>query len=68
MDGLPVSRRRWIGVVRAGGGHFEDHCLVMARDRVLFDPVCSVVPPAGSELLAHTPDAVSYGLTLDKRR
>lgn len=34
---LPTRRARWIGVV-PGAGSFNDHCLVMSRDEVLFDP------------------------------
>jgi hypothetical protein len=34
----PVRRRRWIGVVELPG-LFMDHCLVMSRATILFDPV-----------------------------
>lgn len=35
---VPVARRRWIGIVQFAGV-FNNHCLVMSRDEVLFDPV-----------------------------
>jgi len=34
---VPASRRRWIGVVPMPGD-FMNHCLVMSRETVLFDP------------------------------
>lgn len=34
---VPAGRRRWIGVVPLRG-QFNDHCLVMRGDDVLFDP------------------------------
>ena len=34
---LPLKEERWIGVVPLDGW-FNSHCLVMRRDRLLFDP------------------------------
>lgn len=34
---IPAPRARWVGVVRFPGA-FQDHCLAMAHDRVLWDP------------------------------
>jgi hypothetical protein len=34
----PAGHPRWIGVVPLRG-HFNDHCLVMSGDEILFDPV-----------------------------
>jgi hypothetical protein len=38
----PANRRRWIGIVPMHGV-FNDHCLVMDRERCLFDPTHSGV-------------------------
>lgn len=34
---MPARRRRWIGIVPLPG-NFHDHCLVMSRGEILFDP------------------------------
>jgi hypothetical protein len=34
---VPVPRRRWVGVIPRPGW-FQDHCLVMCRGEVLWDP------------------------------
>ena len=44
---VPANRRRWIGIV-PWRGDFNDHCLVMRMDRLLFDPAYlggNYVPP-----------------------
>jgi hypothetical protein len=80
---LPVPRRRWIGLVRslhktaytlergqlvkADMAAFHDHCLVMARNRLLFDPSCSVRPPPGFQTLGHRPEHVSEGISFDRK-
>lgn len=40
-DEVPVARDRWVGVCPdpAGSWMLGDHCLVMSRERLLFDPM-----------------------------
>jgi hypothetical protein len=45
---------------------FNDHCLVMAHDRLIFDPSCSVRLPPGMQLMRHSPDQITYGISFDK--
>jgi hypothetical protein len=73
---LPAPRDRWIGVSgsgtaaaaekRKGASPFLDHCLVMCRDRILFNPVCSVVPPPGTEAGGYR-YSFTYGISFDKK-
>jgi hypothetical protein len=72
---VPVPRRRWIGVVvieasRFARGHdepvFDDHCLIMSFDRLIFDPMCSVTPPPGMRLMDFRPTDITYGITFDR--
>lgn len=74
-EGLPLPQQRWIGVVvddpddGETEDHFLDHCLVLVRDRLLFDPACSVKPPPGMEPLSaghFSLDQITYGFSLDK--
>jgi hypothetical protein len=69
---VPLQRHRWIGVTVWDGDRstartpFQDHCLVMTDDRVVFDPSCSVRLPAGKRLLRSDPSQISYGITFDE--
>jgi len=69
-DQVPVARRRWIGVVvverRPDEKPFDDHCLVMADDRLVFDPMCSVKPPPGMRVRTFDPSEITYGLSFDQ--
>jgi hypothetical protein len=74
-DSVPVPRDRWIGVVVAEpdeevADDFLDHCLVLARDRLLFDPACSVRPPPGMRPLTSDHfalDQITYGISFDSK-
>jgi hypothetical protein len=39
---VPAPRRRWVGVVPVAHERFGDHCLVMSRSEVLFDPISNM--------------------------
>jgi hypothetical protein len=61
---LDVARRRWIGVVMMPG-RFQNHCLVMDRQKCLFDPVRHdyVMDFPGRQLRRFRVEDVSYGLS-----
>jgi hypothetical protein len=42
---------------------FNDHCLVMSGDRLVFDPGCSVKTPPGHRAMRCTPDDINYGIS-----
>lgn len=65
-DELPTDRDRWVGVM-SGPGVFNDHCVVMARHRLLFEPGCTVRTPPGLQVKAiYNPlDRITYAITLD---
>lgn len=67
---LPAPRERWIGIsgceAAEDGDPFNDHCLVMCHDRVLFNPIVSVMPLPGTELLHNTPGSLKYGISFEK--
>jgi hypothetical protein len=54
------------GVVLVEGTNFNDHCLVMSHDRLLFDPSCSVRIPPGARPFAFTPDQITYGISFEE--
>jgi hypothetical protein len=56
----PTSERRWIGVVPAAGV-FNDHCLVMNRSEILFDPMS-----LRRNHSQHDPSEIDWGITLTK--
>lgn len=64
---VPAPRERWIGVSKDEEDElpFGDHCLVMCRDRLLFNPNCSVMPPPGTEVFNATTDSITYGLSFE---
>lgn len=71
---LPPPRHRWIAVLeRPGTGDkpFNDHCLVMSGDHVVWDPLCSVRPPPGLARWQWDPSDLSslikYGITFDRK-
>lgn len=45
---------------------FNDHCLVMSHDRLIFDPSCSVIVPKGMQTLTYRPDQITYGISFNK--
>jgi hypothetical protein len=59
----PRTERRWIGVV-GQPGIFNDHCLLMARGTLLFDPM--EVPIPGQELKRADPSNIEFGITIRK--
>lgn len=69
-DALPPPRRRWVGVANDEGQRgqlaFGDHCPVMCKERLIFNPDCSVVPPPGSEVATYYTNAILYGISFDK--
>jgi hypothetical protein len=54
---VPAPRRRWVGVVPVSG-QFNDHCLVMAHDTLLFDPT-----PNMSFFLSFGPSDIAWGFS-----
>jgi hypothetical protein len=63
-----ATRERWIGVVHQPGW-FNDHCLVMCHDRVLFDP--TVYDPDWARVAGvrvWRADEVSYGYSFRTAR
>jgi hypothetical protein len=69
QDEVPVPRRRWIGVAETERPEpeFVDHCVVMAFDRLIFDPICGVKPPAGHEIRSFGPADITYGISFDNK-
>ena len=61
----PVRRRRWIGVIEFPG-LFMNHCLVMDRDEILFDPVDPT--RLARRVRTYTPADVGYAFTFQRRR
>jgi hypothetical protein len=53
----PWQHPRWIGIV-PDVGHFNDHCMLMCGDRVLFDP-CDL----GYPFVKYTASDVDSGIT-----
>lgn len=45
---------------------FNDHCLVMEHERLVFDPSCSVRTPPGMQVMGYRPDMIDYGISFDK--
>jgi hypothetical protein len=64
----PVERERWIGVI-PHPGTFANHCVVMNRDRLWFDPAVSVKSPPGTVRLmaAWFLSEIAYGFTLERK-
>jgi hypothetical protein len=67
---LPARHRRWIAVIPMRG-HFNDHCIVMARDQLLFDP--AAVYGAGMYFRGlwvreFRPQDATYGLSFIKTK
>lgn len=58
----PVRAARWIGQVRFDG-YFNDHCLVMAGDQVLFDPVDETAETR--PVRRYTLSDVAHGFTFE---
>lgn len=52
---------------RAGATAFSDHCFVMARDAVHFDPGVGVLSPPGLVQRAVRLSDITYGITLDPK-
>lgn len=61
----PKTERRWIAIVPAGNQPYEDHCLIMNRATVLFDP-STILPLDDDEVTAHNPAAIEYGITIQQ--
>ena len=60
---VPVDRGRWIGVCAdpEGSWMLGDHCLVMSRDRFVFDPSISLKRPPGTTVMSFSPSDIDYG-------
>lgn len=64
----PTSERRWIGVVPGpadGAAEFQDHCLVMSRNDLLFDPMS--LGPAGLASSFAQPRDIDYGIAFSEK-
>jgi hypothetical protein len=46
---------------------FNDHCLVMSYNRLVFDPSCSVRLPPGRDHEAPDPSMIGYGISFEKK-
>ena len=67
-EDVPVARERWIGIVAErdpDAPPFNDHCIVMDHNRIVFEPMCSVIPPPGTRMVDHDPADISSGLSFD---
>lgn len=67
-DALPVDRDRWIGVVLASDPDpdlFDDHSIILARDRIIFNPSISLPVPEGWQVQRPTLSDIAYGITVD---
>jgi hypothetical protein len=66
---VPADRRRWIGVCPdpKGSWMLGDHCLVMSRDRLVFDPSVSVKRPPGMTVARFSPSDIAYGISFDRK-
>lgn len=64
---LPTTSKRWIGVSWGGGETGDDHCLVLNRKDVLWDPSHELPPGEGDPMVkiaAYGPDHINYGITI----
>lgn len=64
---LPVSERRWIGVVSGDGDGFYDHCLLMDRRECLFDGAALLPSGKGRPVTEYDVTDIEYGLTIKRR-
>lgn len=46
---------------------FNDHCLVMSHEDLVFDPSCSVKLPPGMRMMAYDPSEITYGISFDRK-
>jgi hypothetical protein len=46
-------------------GAFNDHCLVMSWDRLVFDPSCSIKLPPGLDTEIYDTSQIGYGISFD---
>jgi hypothetical protein len=60
----PTECLRWIGVIEIPG-HFNSHCLVMARDEHIFDP-STVARADGRQVRLFGPERVTLGLSFEE--
>lgn len=58
---------RWYSMLEGCGVAFDDHCLIMSRERVIFDPAVGVEPPPGMRLQPADPSKITYGITIDPK-
>jgi hypothetical protein len=71
--GLVVSHSRKSVVLDSSGRlithdddkGFNNHCLNMSYDRMIFDPGCSFTPPSDMRLMGYSPGQISYGISFD---
>lgn len=62
----PVTHRRWIAVTRsADAWGFNDHCLVMDRQDVLFEPHTLLPASKDDTRDRYDPDTVMYSITVE---
>lgn len=48
-----------------GGRGFNDHCLVMSHDQLIWDPSCSMKPPPGMTTSPSDTTRIGYGISFD---
>jgi hypothetical protein len=46
---------------------FADHCLVMSRKRIIFDPAVSLPAPPGLRVATWSVDDIVYGISFEQR-
>jgi hypothetical protein len=56
-----ASLPRWVGIDEYRGGDFESHCVVMAGERCLFDPVSHLPAQPPPDALEHISYSISIG-------
>jgi hypothetical protein len=68
MSKLPkrdVRRRIFAKVVEEYALAFNDHCVVMCRDAIFFDPAVGLRPPPGHRACPYRPSDIAYGISFD---
>ena len=64
---LPLTSRRWIGIVGGGDEDPTGHCLLMDRRDVIFDTAWLVPPRKDEPPSWNSVDDVNVGLTIERR-
>lgn len=64
---VPTADNSGLRPLAEGEVAFASHGLVMSYDRLLFDPMVSIVAPPGLRTARYTPDEITYGLSFEPK-